>query len=148
MTSSRDFCPSWLSPLGRDAFSSSSPMLLTPSFWAVTWSLAQVQIRSVQVLERWSPRLRFWFKSRGSVSSAIRPTRLQRSPADARAGALAPSVSISRMRRSKLIDCSTRVGSTSIDTRRTGLVRQWGSHRLWNCCLDAPMIDTRVLVGR
>ena len=44
------------------------------------------------------------------------------SPAEARAsrGVIEPSVSMSMTRRSYSVDCSTRVGSTSNDTRRTG----------------------------
>ena len=43
-------------------------------------------------------------------------------PAEASAsrGLIEPSVSMSSTRRSKLVDCSTRVGSTSMATRRTG----------------------------
>src|SRR5664280_1131934 len=46
----------------------------------------------------------------------------KRGPADARAsrGLREPSVSMSRTRRSKSVDCSTRTGSTVKATRRTG----------------------------
>ena len=67
-----------------------------------------------------SPSSRPW----GSSSrSATRPTSERRvSPAEASAsrGVSEPSVSMSRTRRSKSVDCSTRTGSTEKATRRTG----------------------------
>jgi hypothetical protein len=64
--------------------------------------------------------------SRPCGASLMSATRLSSersvSPAEASAsrGAIEPSVSMSRIRRSKFVDCSTRVGSTSNVTRRTG----------------------------
>jgi hypothetical protein len=55
--------------------------------------------------------------------SATSPTSERNvSPADASAsrGEIEPSVSMSRTSRSNSVDCSTRVGSTSKATRRTG----------------------------
>ena len=58
-----------------------------------------------------------------SLISATRLTSERSvSPADASdsRGVIEPSVSMSSTRRSKFVDCSTRVGSTSNVTRRTG----------------------------
>ena len=58
-----------------------------------------------------------------SSRSATRETKVRRvSPAEASAsrGLMVPSVSISSTRRSKSVDCSTRTGSMSKVTLRTG----------------------------
>ena len=77
-----------------------------------------------------------------SLMSATRPTSERRvSPAEASAsrGEMDPSVSMSSTSRSKLVDCSTRVGSTVKATRRTGeKIESTGI---------TPMVDDRLFLS-
>src|ERR1700728_2078504 len=114
MTSSRDFCPKLVIPSRSSrVLSTSSPIVL---IWARFRQLRGRSERSSSSMRRSRPR-------GASSRSATRPTRVRRvSPAEASAsrGLSEPSVSMSSTKRSKSVDCSTRTGSTSKVTRRTG----------------------------
>jgi hypothetical protein len=56
-----------------------------------------------------------------SATSCTSEVSVAPAEASASRGLIDPSVSTSRINRSYSVDCSTRVGSTSTATRRTGL---------------------------